>query len=216
MIAFDAFVKDRHGLIGGSNLYLHKIGLIVSAHRAVLFRPIDIFPGTCTSQNIVHHFSGGKGPLGDLGGNGTGVWAGRTKEKHGGFLLRCVLRISDLQQRSIQRTKPHFESYWLYYVRTLWLNESQRWPAFVLCLGSCVIHHGEVSRFVVCLLEARNVWPSAVEGCRADRAEWWAVNDLNWLGMLYSYILLVLWDLLEVWRRANSRSLYWIYQLWRS
>jgi hypothetical protein len=187
MTAFDAFVKDRHGLIGRSNLYLHKIGLIVSATRAVLFRPIDIFPGSRASQNIVHHFSCGKGPLGDHGVNGTWVWAGRTKEIHGGFFLRCVFRVSDLQQRSIQRTKPHFVRYWLYYVGTLWLNESQRWRAFALRLGSCVI----MVRFRglwFCLLEARIAWPSAVEGRRADRADW-TVNDfnLNWLGLLYSY-----------------------------
>lgn len=55
MTAFDALIKNGHGLIRGANLYLHEVRFVMSATRAVFLRPIDILPGSRSPQYIVHY-----------------------------------------------------------------------------------------------------------------------------------------------------------------
>ena len=78
MVALDTTIKDTHGLIGTANLDLQKVGLLVVAGGTDGHGPIHILPGSGSSQDIVDHFSFGKGLHRLWGGDGTRVGTSRT------------------------------------------------------------------------------------------------------------------------------------------
>ena len=86
--AYGAFVKDRHGFIGGTNLDLTKVGRDQSATFGTIHgRPIDIFPGRRSPEYIqvlvlvvtvfVHHATFPELiPMGQVGHNGHALFVG--------------------------------------------------------------------------------------------------------------------------------------------
>lgn len=57
-MAFDvaALVERRHGLVCGSNLNLHEVGLPVAAIRACHWGAVNILPSILSTEDIVHFF----------------------------------------------------------------------------------------------------------------------------------------------------------------
>jgi hypothetical protein len=55
------FVEDTHGFIRGSNLHLHKVGLVVITGGTDGHGPIDVFPGRRAPENVVDDFAFGGG-----------------------------------------------------------------------------------------------------------------------------------------------------------
>jgi hypothetical protein len=96
MAAFYAFIEDGHGFVGGSNLYLHEISLVVVAFRTGSHGSIDVLPSGSTSQDIVHHFTGRKGLFGHHGMNRTGIGTCRAKEVSSRCLIGSLFRVSNL------------------------------------------------------------------------------------------------------------------------
>ncbi|CAN7982661.1 unnamed protein product, partial [Ixodes pacificus] len=49
-----ALVEGGHGLVGRPSLDLHKIGPLVATLGALLFGRVNVLPGGCTAEHVVH------------------------------------------------------------------------------------------------------------------------------------------------------------------
>jgi len=106
MTTLDTLIKNRHGFVCGSDLYLHKEGFVVVAEGTYRHGPVDVFPCRGSSQNIVHHLSGGVSLFGDHGVDGAGIRAGRTKEEPVASIGIGQI-VMHLEQSSVERAEPH-------------------------------------------------------------------------------------------------------------
>lgn len=108
MTAFDTLIENWHGFISWSNLNLHKVSLRMIAVRTILFCSINIFPSSGTSKDIIDPLSGWKGLFCHPGFDWTRIWTSHAKEMSvRSVVIRSCRRMSDLQQRSVQRAEPH-------------------------------------------------------------------------------------------------------------
>jgi hypothetical protein len=57
MTAFATLVKDTHGFIGAPKLHLQKVRFSIAALGTHTHCSIHIFPGSGTTQNVIHLFS---------------------------------------------------------------------------------------------------------------------------------------------------------------
>ena len=104
---FTALVKHAHGLIGTSDLHLHKVSFVVGALGAVSHGLIHIVPCRRSSQNIIHFlpirpYCVHKGLL-----QLVGVGTCRTNKNGGRVIAVDVPSTSHLQEGPVERTKPH-------------------------------------------------------------------------------------------------------------
>ena len=78
------------------------------AVRTILFCSINIFPSSGTSKDIIDPLSGWKGLFCHPGFDWTRIWTSHAKEMSvSSIIIRSCRRVSDLQQRSVQRAEPH-------------------------------------------------------------------------------------------------------------
>lgn len=172
--AIHTLVKDRHGLICRSDLYLHKIGFGIVALGAVLLGSIHIVPSFRSSQNIIHSLSERKCLFGDRGLDGARVGTSDTIKVSWWFLLSRVFHMTNLQQSSIQWTKPHIGSklYSLRY-RCCWIEGTSMETTTTYCSISSL-------RFY----EGRR-WMATMEVPTCGPTDGFVrVGSFNWVGQL--------------------------------
>ena len=80
VLAFNALVKYRHGLIGRSDLNLHKECFVMTACRTSGHSTIDILPGRGATKYIVDYFTGRGSLLCNCSMYRTRIGAGRAEK----------------------------------------------------------------------------------------------------------------------------------------
>lgn len=103
MCTLDTLVEDTHGFISASDLHLHKVGLTVIAGWTNRHGPVNIFPSSCATQNIIDLFLLGYhfGCL--IDGNGTVIGASSAVEERAAGTKRRGL-VADLIGREERYT----------------------------------------------------------------------------------------------------------------
>ena len=105
MSTLATLIKYTHGLISTSNLHLQKVRLAVRTLWTDRHGSVHIFPCCFSTEDVIDLFLGRKGFIRHWRRDFARIRAGRTAEKGGSTVLTgCELY---LQQRAIQRTKPH-------------------------------------------------------------------------------------------------------------
>jgi hypothetical protein len=103
MTALAALVKDTHRLVCTSDLNLHKVGRIMATFGTVCLRSVNVLPRILAPQNGVHFLALQISFLGHFGCDFTRIGTRCTDKAVSA--VRLLRR--HLQQRAIERTKPH-------------------------------------------------------------------------------------------------------------